>query len=351
LKGYSKGYKKMASAIGNSQLGFDAYRPIMNGLREGTLAPWQFHIIANSIDNIHNQNARNKITIALGFHGKELTEAAEAAGQDPDRVMRTLLDDLEGISDEKEALAEIMELADVGHINREPASAIASPTLRVWGADHTDADEWIEIGHPAVGAAIGWGSGPLRLGSLVGSADVQLVQGNLVLLQAGASIEGIDIAHLGGGETAGSMVCFIDGRPFKHGYRRYKIRTTEGGDDYAAIREVVYRRYRRAGVDEEIFPDVILIDGGKGQLAAAHEAFDELPSAPATLISLAKREELIYVYGRPGVMRLKRNNPALRLLQTVRDEAHRFAQAYHHVLRRQKTLQRKRPVRKRTRRT
>ncbi|KKK91200.1 hypothetical protein LCGC14_2715350, partial [marine sediment metagenome] len=113
LRGHSKKYKKIADAIGNTHLGFDAYRPIMNGLREGTLAPWQFHIIANSIDNIHNQNARNKITIALGFHRKELTEAAEAAGQDPDRVMRTLLDDLEGISDEKEFIAKIMDLGEV----------------------------------------------------------------------------------------------------------------------------------------------------------------------------------------------------------------------------------------------
>ena len=163
------------------------------------------------------------------------------------------------------------------------------------------------------------------------------------------SIEGIDIAHLGGGETAGSLVCFIDGRPFKHGYRRYKIRTAEPGDDYAAIREVVARRYQRAGMDEELFPDVILIDGGKGQLAAAHAAFDELLSAPPVLASLAKREELLYVHGRGRAIRLDRHDPGLRLLQSVRDEAHRFAQAYHHVLRRRKTLEKKAPVRKRRR--
>ena len=163
------------------------------------------------------------------------------------------------------------------------------------------------------------------------------------------TVEGVDIAHLGGGETTGSVVCFIDGRPFKHSYRRYKVRTTGGGDDYAAIREVVYRRYQRAGVDEELFPDVILIDGGKGQLAAARAAFDELPSAPPALISLAKKEELLYVHGRPEPVRLSRHDPALRLLQSVRDEAHRFAQAYHHVLRRRKTLQQDQPVRRRSR--
>ena len=152
------------------------------------------------------------------------------------------------------------------------------------------------------------------------------------------TIEGIDIAHLGGGETAGSLVCFIDGRPFKGGYRRYKIRTAQAGDDYAAITEVVSRRYKRAGMDEELFPDVILIDGGKGQLSAAKEALEQLPAEPPALLSLAKREELVYIHGRSEAARLKRNDPALRLLQSVRDEAHRFAQAYHHILRRKKTL-------------
>ena len=152
------------------------------------------------------------------------------------------------------------------------------------------------------------------------------------------TIEGIDIAHLGGGETAGSLVCFIDGRPFKGGYRRYKIRTAVAGDDYAAIAEVVSRRYKRAGMDEELFPDVILIDGGKGQLSAAKESLANLPVAPPALLSLAKREELVYIQGRSEAVRLKRNDPALRLLQSVRDEAHRFAQAYHHILRRKKTL-------------
>ncbi len=160
------------------------------------------------------------------------------------------------------------------------------------------------------------------------------------------TIEGIDIAHIGGAETAGSLVCFIDGKPFKGGYRRYKIRTAEAGDDYAAIAEVVARRYKRAGRDEELFPDIILIDGGKGQLAAAREAMEQLPAAPPVLLSLAKREELVYIHGRSRAIRLKRNDPALRLLQSVRDEAHRFAQAYHHILRRKKTLGKARPIRK-----
>jgi excinuclease ABC subunit C len=151
-------------------------------------------------------------------------------------------------------------------------------------------------------------------------------------------IEGIDIAHLGGGETCGSMVCFIDGRSFKSSYRRYKIKTARAGDDYAAIREVVWRRYKFAGMNEELFPSIILIDGGPGQLSAAYSAFDELAFRPPMLISLAKKEEVIYVHGRQEPIKLPRRDAALRLLQSVRDEAHRFAQHYHHILRRKAML-------------
>ncbi len=169
-------------------------------------------------------------------------------------------------------------------------------------------------------------------------------------------IEGFDIAHLQGGETVGSKVCFVDGRPFKNEYRRYKIKaaeqpgagaTDEGfgsqipgkfNDDYASIKEVVSRRYREAGAGHELYPDVILIDGGLGQLHAAMEAFDTLDVKPPMVISLAKKEELIYIQRRSEPVRLGRENPGLRLCQAIRDEAHRFAQHYHHVLRRKKTL-------------
>lgn len=153
-------------------------------------------------------------------------------------------------------------------------------------------------------------------------------------------VEGIDIAHLKGGETVASKVCFIDGRPFKDEYRRYKIRTVEGGnDDYASIREAVSRRYRDAGEGQELFPDVIVIDGGLGQLHAALDVFDLLRVKPPMVISLAKKEELIFVQRASAPIRLARTNPGLRLVQAVRDEAHRFAQHYHHVLRRKKTLE------------
>ncbi|MEX1015664.1 MAG: excinuclease ABC subunit UvrC [Phycisphaeraceae bacterium] len=153
------------------------------------------------------------------------------------------------------------------------------------------------------------------------------------------NIECIDIAHLQGGETVGSKVAFIDGRPLKNLYRRYKIKSVEGGnDDYASIREVVSRRYREAGQGHELYPDLIVIDGGLGQLHAAREAFDQLDVQPPKVIALAKKEELIYTEQKAEPIRLGRENAGLKLCQAIRDEAHRFAQHYHHILRRKKVI-------------
>lgn len=151
-------------------------------------------------------------------------------------------------------------------------------------------------------------------------------------------VEGIDIAHLGGTDTVASLVCFIDGLPFKAGYRRFRIRTVTGVDDYASIREVVARRFSREVRDdrEEIFPDILLIDGGKGQLNAASEALDAAGRHPPRLLSLAKQNEEIFVPGQSDPLVLSRHSEALRLLQSVRDEAHRFARHYHHHLRRRR---------------
>jgi len=153
-------------------------------------------------------------------------------------------------------------------------------------------------------------------------------------------IEGVDIAHLQGGETVASLVQFIDGLPFKHGYKRYKIRTVEGVDDFGSIREVVSRRFRRLSEEGESFPDILLIDGGKGQLNAAMEAMQQIGINPPFTISLAKREEEVYVPGESDPRRLSRHSFGLRLLQYVRDEAHRFAQHYHHLLRNKSTFDR-----------
>jgi excinuclease ABC subunit C len=152
------------------------------------------------------------------------------------------------------------------------------------------------------------------------------------------TIEGVDIAHLGGTETVASLVQFIDGLPFKPGYRRFRIREVKGVDDYASIHEVVARRFRRLDAEGEVFPDILLIDGGKGQLNKAVVAFQSLGITPPILLSLAKREEIIHAADRDEPLKLSRHAFALRLLQYVRDEAHRFAQHYHHLLRSKKTL-------------
>ncbi len=153
------------------------------------------------------------------------------------------------------------------------------------------------------------------------------------------TIEGIDIAHLSGSETVGSLVKFIDGRTFKQGYRRFRIRGVLGVDDYASIAEVVRRRYKYAMAGEELWPDLLLIDGGKGQLNAAAHALENMDSKIRHLASLAKREEELFIYPNKQPVRMAPNNPARKLLQSVRDEAHRFAQHYHHILRRKKTLE------------
>jgi excinuclease ABC subunit C len=152
------------------------------------------------------------------------------------------------------------------------------------------------------------------------------------------NIEGVDIAHLGGNETVASLVQFLDGLPFKPGYRRFRIQEVEGIDDYASIREVVARRFQKLRDDDDVFPDVLLVDGGIGQLNKALEAFDVLDITPPLVLSLAKKEELVFVPSRDEPLRLSRRSYALRLLQYVRDEAHRFAQHYHHILRRKRTL-------------
>lgn len=165
------------------------------------------------------------------------------------------------------------------------------------------------------------------------------LQQSLGLSEAPRIIEGIDIAHLQGGEMVGSKACFIDGVPFKDGYRRYKIRHGQGNNDYLSIQEVVGRRYREAGANNELYPDVILIDGGLGQLHAALEVFHDMDVKPPMVVSLAKKEELLYAQSKKQPIRLPRNNAGLKLLQYIRDEAHRFAQHYHHILRRKSQLE------------
>jgi excinuclease ABC subunit C len=146
-------------------------------------------------------------------------------------------------------------------------------------------------------------------------------------------IEGIDIAHITGSESVGSLVKFIDGRPFRNGYRRFRIKTVRGIDDYAMISEVIRRRYQYALKGEELWPDLVLIDGGLGHLKAAESAFKQMKAPPVKIASIAKKEEKIFLQNSPKALKLPRTSVVLKLLQYVRDESHRFAQHYHHILR------------------
>jgi excinuclease ABC subunit C len=143
-------------------------------------------------------------------------------------------------------------------------------------------------------------------------------------------IECFDISHIQGAETVASMVVWEDGRMKKSDYRKFIIRSVDGVDDFASMREVVMRRYKRLQEEKKPMPSLILIDGGLGQLHAAAEALSSLEIINQPLASIAKREEIIYVLGQedePVV--LDHHSPVLHLVQLIRDEAHRFAVTFH----------------------
>jgi len=147
-----------------------------------------------------------------------------------------------------------------------------------------------------------------------------------------------DISTAQGTDTVGSLVWFENGRAKRAEYRKFKVKTVEGTDDFASMREVVSRYFQRRLADEKTLPDLIVIDGGKGQLSAAHEALLPLGLGDVPLISLAKREEEVFVWGRQDSIRMSRRSTALRLLQQLRDEAHRFAITYNRKRRTMRTV-------------
>jgi excinuclease ABC subunit C len=148
----------------------------------------------------------------------------------------------------------------------------------------------------------------------------------------------VDISHHQGSETVGSAVVFENGTPKKSEYRHMRIKGEWGNDDYRSMAEVVHRYFRRRVEEELPIPDFLVVDGGKGQLSAARGALEELGVTDVALAALAKREEAIFRPDRPDPIRLGRKNPALHLLQRLRDEAHRFAISYNRKLRRKRTL-------------
>jgi excinuclease ABC subunit C len=151
-------------------------------------------------------------------------------------------------------------------------------------------------------------------------------------------IEAFDISNLQGTDSVASMVVWEGGKPKKSDYRRYRIRTVEGADDFRSIAEVVGRRYTRLQRTSARLPDLVLIDGGKGQLSSAVAALDQIGLGDLAVASIAKREEEIYVEGRGDPIVLPRESGVLRLVQRIRDEAHRFAIAYHRSLRDRRTF-------------
>ncbi|MGI9140202.1 MAG: excinuclease ABC subunit UvrC [Gemmatimonadaceae bacterium] len=147
-----------------------------------------------------------------------------------------------------------------------------------------------------------------------------------------------DISTAQGTDTVGSAVWFENGRPKRGEYRKFRVKTVEGSDDFASMREVVTRYFNRRMADEKPSPELVVIDGGRGQLSAAHEALESVGLGDRPVISLAKKEEEVFVWGRTGSVRISRRSPALRLLQQARDEAHRFAVTYNRKRRAMRTV-------------
>ncbi len=148
------------------------------------------------------------------------------------------------------------------------------------------------------------------------------------------TMECFDISHISGSFCVASMVRFVEGKPDRSSYRRYRIRSFVGNDDYRAMEEVVSRRYRRLKDEGRPFPDLVVIDGGMGQVGAARKAFMLADLVPPALIGLAKQEETIFFSDRREPLQLAHNDEGRLLLQRIRDEAHRFANAYNAELRR-----------------
>ncbi len=154
---------------------------------------------------------------------------------------------------------------------------------------------------------------------------IQQLQDDLQLKAPPRKIECFDISHLGGTNTVASMVCFIDGKARKSNYRKYNIKSVDGVDDFASIREVVFRRYKRVKEEGAGLPDLIVVDGGKGQLSMAVSALRELGLDYVPIISLAKKLEEVFMPGHADPQSIHKQSPGLILLRQLRDEAHRFA--------------------------
>ena len=170
----------------------------------------------------------------------------------------------------------------------------------------------------------------------VPNAAVDALREALGLQNKPEVIDCFDISNIGGHMAVGSVVCFRSGKPARKEYRRFRVKTEGAEDDTARMHEVVFRRLARLLSEGRGGPDLIVIDGGRGQLNAAIKALSQAGMAPLPVLSLAKKREEVYLPGRTDPLVLPRDNAGLKLLQAVRDEAHRFALAYHRDLRRKR---------------
>jgi excinuclease ABC subunit C len=173
------------------------------------------------------------------------------------------------------------------------------------------------------------------------SAALEEIKRELQLPRLPSRIEGYDISDIQGAAAVGSMVVFDQGKPKPAHYRRFRIKTVTGADDYAMLGEVLKRRFKRAGGASDtwaILPDLVLIDGGKGQLNAAREAMRQTGASSVPTASLAKENEELFIPQKKEPIVLPKSSPALQLLQRLRDEAHRFALGYHQRVRKRETF-------------
>jgi excinuclease ABC subunit C len=170
-----------------------------------------------------------------------------------------------------------------------------------------------------------------------GISELEDLQKLLKLKHLPQRIEAFDISNIFGKEATGSLVSFYRGFPDKDNYRRFRIKTVEGIDDYKMLREVIRRRYLRKALEKLPLPDLVLIDGGKAHLSVAGREIKKL-GLGLPLLSIAKEKENIYSLNNAKPIRLESGRPALNLIRRIRDEAHRFAVSYHHILRRKKII-------------
>jgi len=178
-----------------------------------------------------------------------------------------------------------------------------------------------EVSDKKGGDYSGWGSVAVKLKKILRLPNLPF------------RVEAFDVSNISGKDSTGSMVYFSNGAPDKSNYRKFRIKTVADIDDYAMIREIVRRRYRRLKEEGRGFPDLVIIDGGKGHLRAAYEELTRLNLTRIPVIGIAKKEEKIYTMGAKEPLSINRDSDIIHFIQQVRDEAHRFALSYHHKLR------------------